>query len=132
MDTDMSIHSKNEVLTKLRRHYRQANAEYKRRLIDEAVAILGYHCKSAIRALRAASSGRRSAPQRTGRPLRFSPEALLPALRRVWLASHQPRSTWLTDRRPASASERAYAPASAAPSASFLSSECMRGTFPAV
>ena len=90
MDTDMSKLSKNEVLAKLRRHYRQANAEYKRRLIDEAVSLLGYHRKSAIRALRAVPSKSPRESKRTGRPVLFASAELLPALRRIWLAAHQP------------------------------------------
>jgi hypothetical protein len=78
------------VLAKLRRHYRRANAAYKTRLIDEAVALLGYHRKSAIRALRAKPAEPARVPRRTGRPVRFAAADLLPALRRIWLAAHQP------------------------------------------
>ncbi|HTG45078.1 MAG TPA: hypothetical protein VK633_11160 [Verrucomicrobiae bacterium] len=46
----MSRKTKKEVLEKLRRCYRKAGSEYRRKLIDQAVELMGYHRKSAIRA----------------------------------------------------------------------------------
>ena len=54
MDKNMSQSTRTEVLEKLRRRYESAGAEHKRKLLDQAVQLLGYHRKSAIRALRAA------------------------------------------------------------------------------
>ncbi len=47
----MSTQTENEVMNKLRRRYLSAGREQKRKLIDQAVALLGYHWKSAVRAL---------------------------------------------------------------------------------
>ena len=47
-----------EVLEKLPRRYKAAGAEYKRKLLEQALQLLGYHRKAAIRALgRAAVEG---------------------------------------------------------------------------
>jgi len=51
MDETMSTKTKVEVLTKLRRRYVSAGIEHKVKLIDQAVSLLGYHRKAAIRAL---------------------------------------------------------------------------------
>ena len=51
MDTTMSKGTRNEVLVKLRGRYHKAGLEHRRKLIDQAVELLGYHRKSAIRAL---------------------------------------------------------------------------------
>jgi hypothetical protein len=59
MDKDMSQSTRREVLEKLRRRYQTAGAEHKRKLIDQAVALLGYHRKSAIRALGQVANRRR-------------------------------------------------------------------------
>ena len=53
MDKTMSQPTREEVLNKLRRRYVTAGAEHKRKLLDQAQELLGYHRKSAIRALRA-------------------------------------------------------------------------------
>ena len=45
--------TKQEVLAKLRRQYFKAGIPYNSQLLDQAVALLGYHRKAAIRALRA-------------------------------------------------------------------------------
>ena len=47
----MSKLTRVEVLEKLRRRYGSAGAEHKRKLLDQAQELLGYHRKSAIRAL---------------------------------------------------------------------------------
>jgi len=78
--------TRKEVLEKLRRRYETAGAEHKRKLIDQAVQLLGYHRKSAIRALR-------QRPQPCGpvilrgRPVEFEPGQLLPWLRPIWQAT---------------------------------------------
>jgi hypothetical protein len=52
MDKTMNQSTRVEVLKKLRRRYESAGAEHKRKLLDQAQELLGYHRKAAIRALR--------------------------------------------------------------------------------
>jgi len=73
-------------LAKLRRRYETAGAEHKRKLIDQAVQMLDYHRKAAIRALR------RPALERgplilTGRPTKYEPSLLVPWLQPIWQAT---------------------------------------------
>jgi hypothetical protein len=75
-----------QVLEKLRRRYGNGGAEHKRKLIDQAVELFGYHRKAAIRALR------RRAVERgplilTGRPVQYEPSVLVPWLRPIWQAT---------------------------------------------
>jgi len=82
----MSQTTRVEVLKKLRRRYETAGLEHKRHLLDQAQELLGYHRKSALRALRAATGP--PAPWiRTGRPIRYEPSQLLPWLRPIWQAT---------------------------------------------
>src|SRR6266446_7128150 len=86
MDKDMNQTTRIEVLEKLRRRYGNAGAEHKRKLIDQAVQLLGYHRKAAIRAMR------RPAVERgplilTGRPVKYEPSQLVPWLRPIWQAT---------------------------------------------
>src|SRR2546425_10332639 len=86
MDKDMNQTTRIEVLEKLRRRYGNAGAEHKRKLIDQAVQLLGYHRKAAIRAFR------RQAVERgplilTGRPVKYEPSLLVPWLRPIWQAT---------------------------------------------
>ena len=82
----MNQTTRKQVLEKLRRRYETAGTEHKRKLIDQAVQLLGYHRKAAIRALR-----RRPQPRGpvilTGRPVQFTPGLLLPWLRPIWQAT---------------------------------------------
>jgi len=82
----MSQTTRKEVLKKLRRRYQNAGAEHKRKLLDQAQELLGYHRKSAIRAL-----GRpevEAAPRIiTGRPVSYEPGRLLPWLKPIWQAT---------------------------------------------
>jgi hypothetical protein len=82
----MSSGTRQEVLVKLRRRYQGAGAEHRRKLIDQAVELLGYHRKSAIRALSSveAESGRRT---NTGRPARYDARTLIPWLKLIWQAT---------------------------------------------
>lgn len=86
MDRNMSQTTRQEVLKKLRRRYRSAGAEHKRKLLDQAQELLGYHRKAAIRAL-----GQRPSPTGprivTGRPVTYEPGTLLPWLRPIWKAT---------------------------------------------
>jgi hypothetical protein len=51
METTMSQTTRKEILERLRRRYRTAGPKHKRKLIDRAQELLGYHRKSAIREL---------------------------------------------------------------------------------
>lgn len=86
MDKSVNATTRKEVLTKLRGRYARAGREYKRQLLDQAQAVLGYHRKAAIRALRAPAP--REGPHLiTGRPLSYEPGRLLPWLRPIWQAT---------------------------------------------
>lgn len=64
MDKTMSQPTRAEVLSKLRRRYETAGLEHKGKLLDQAQEMLGYHRKSAIRALRAPDNKRSSDSER--------------------------------------------------------------------
>ena len=82
----MSKQTREEVLQRLRRRYEHAGAEHKRKLLDQAQELLGYHRKSAIRALRAPRVVR--GPRiLTGRPVTYEPGRLLRWLRPIWAAT---------------------------------------------
>ena len=82
----MSKLTRTEVLGKLRRRYESAGGEHKRKLLNQAQELLGYHRKSAIRALRAAAVIK--APViLTGRPVKYEPELMVPWLRPIWHAT---------------------------------------------
>jgi hypothetical protein len=82
----MNQRTRVEVLTKLRRRYQNAGAEYKHKLLDQAQELLGYHRKAAIRALRTVPRVR--APRIiTGRPLFYEPGLLQTWLRPIWAAT---------------------------------------------
>jgi len=86
MDKSMNQRTRIEVLTKLRRRYRTAGREHKRKLLDQAQELLGYHRKSAIRALGAPPLER--APWIiSGRPVSYEPNVLVPWLRPIWQAT---------------------------------------------
>lgn len=86
MDKTMSQSTRIEVLEKLRRRYEHAGHEHKRKLLDQAQQLLGYHRKSAIRVLGrpAVVRGPRIV---TGRPRSYEPGLLLPWLRPIWQAT---------------------------------------------
>jgi hypothetical protein len=88
MDKNMSQPTRKQVLEKLRRRYKTAGLEHKTKLLDQAVQLLGYHRKAAIRALGQAAvrfvSGRVIL---TGRPVKYESNLLLPWLRPIWQAS---------------------------------------------
>lgn len=86
MDESMSTGTREEVLGKLRRRYRGAGLLHRRKLIDQAVELLGYHRKSAIRALSAGVPGRKEGA-RAGRPAFYDPGVLTPWLRPIWQAT---------------------------------------------
>jgi hypothetical protein len=86
MDKTMSQPTRTEVLEKLRRRYQSAGFEHKRKLLDQAQELLGYHRKSAIRALRRAEVLQRPGII-PGRPRDYEPAKLLPFLRPIWQAT---------------------------------------------
>ena len=82
----MSQTTREEVLRKLRRRYQSAGLVHKRKLLDQAQDLLGYHRKAAIRSLRAPTvePGPRIV---TGRPVTYEPRLLVPWLRPIWQAT---------------------------------------------
>jgi len=88
MDETMSTATKTEMMVKMRRRYLTAGLEHKGKLIDEAVSLLGYHRKAAIRALNGTSPTRLSIV--TGRPREYEARELLPVLRKIWRAADYP------------------------------------------
>jgi hypothetical protein len=83
MDKTMSQRTRKEVLEKLRRRYRTAGPKHKRKLLDQAQELLGYHRKSAVRALGAVAV--EPAPWiNAGRPVSYDPSILAPWLRPIW------------------------------------------------
>ena len=51
MDATMSQNTRKEVLEKMCRRYQNGGTEHRKKLIDDAVELFGYHRKSAIRRL---------------------------------------------------------------------------------
>jgi hypothetical protein len=86
MDKTMSKLTREEVLMKLRRRYETAGAEHKRKLLDQAQELLGYHRKAAIRALRQRAV-ERGPLIITGRPVKYEPSLWVPWLRPIWQAT---------------------------------------------
>jgi hypothetical protein len=86
MDKNMNRTTRMEVLEKLRRRHRTAGAEYKRKLIDQAVQLLGYHRKAAIRVLRRQAVARGPLIL-TGWPVKYEPSLLGPWLKPIWRAT---------------------------------------------
>ncbi|OQC25441.1 MAG: hypothetical protein BWX68_01516 [Verrucomicrobia bacterium ADurb.Bin063] len=87
MDQTMSQSTRRELITKLRWRYQNAGAQYKRKLLDQAQELLGYHRKAAIRALRAVPVVPRGPRIITGRPLSYEPGLLRKWLRPIWAAT---------------------------------------------
>jgi hypothetical protein len=90
MHNDMSTETKVQVLARLRRRYATAGLEHKTKLLDQAVELLGYHRKAAIRALGAPPGPPRAPALLLGRPRTYHPETLRPILKPIWFAAFQP------------------------------------------
>ncbi len=58
--------------------------------MDQAVELLGYHRKAAIRALRSSGPVLRRVPLVLGRPKAYDPERLMPVLKPIWFAAFGP------------------------------------------
>lgn len=86
----MSQQTKKEVLARLRWPYATAGPEHKTKLLDQAVQLLGYHRKAAIRGLRPQPKPPRAAALILGRPRPYHPDSLLPILKPIWFAAFQP------------------------------------------
>jgi hypothetical protein len=90
MYTDMSKETKEQLLARLRRRYATAGPIFKSKLLDQAIELLGYHRKAAIRALRA-RPGKSPGPRPVlGRPKTYQADRLLPVLKAIWFAAFQP------------------------------------------
>ena len=93
MHNEMSKETKEQVLVRLKRRYATAGLEHKTKLVDQAVELLGYHRKAAIRALRRPEA---KAPAVhpihvvLGRPRTYQPTTLLPILKPIWFTAFQP------------------------------------------
>lgn len=92
MHSDMSKETKDQLLVRLRRRYASAGASHKTKLLDQAVEVLGYHRKAAIRALRQPQAKEVSCRVNLvlGRPKTYEPASLLPILKPIWFAAFQP------------------------------------------
>ena len=86
----MSKQTKDEVLIQLRRRYVTAGIEHKSKLINQAVELLGYHRKAAIRALHRPRKAPSALGVILGRPREYDPSVLLPILKPIWFAAYQP------------------------------------------
>ena len=79
-------------MARLRRRYATAGEEHKGKLLDQAVELLGYHRKAAIRALRAQPPP--PGPARVnvvlGRPKTYEPGTPPPILKPIWFTAFQP------------------------------------------
>ena len=82
----MSQKTRKEVLAKMKQRYLRAGKGYKKKLLDQAQELFGYHRKAAIRALRAPEL-EPAAGRVTGRPVEYEPGVLLPWLRPIWEAT---------------------------------------------
>lgn len=90
MHNEMSQKTKQEVMGRLRRQYAKAGPEFKAKLIDQAILLLGYHRKAAIRALNWKAACPPSPALVLGRPREYDPGRLLPILKPIWFAALQP------------------------------------------
>jgi len=80
----LSMATRDELITALSRRYGEAGRIERGRILDEFVAVSGYHRKHAMRVLRSGSTGSRNA-RRPGR--RVYGEAVREALILLWEAS---------------------------------------------
>src|ERR1039457_686849 len=81
----MSLSAKREALARIHGRYQRAGRPHKTRILSEFCALCGYHPKSALRLLNRPL--RTTPPKRNGPKIIYEPVAVLPVLKRVWLAS---------------------------------------------
>ena len=88
----MSTKTRQEVMAKLTQKHVAAGAEYRVKLIDQAVKLTGCHRKSAIRALnkKPRPKKERAPGIKTGRPREYHSDTLLPVLKPIWFAANRP------------------------------------------
>lgn len=84
MESKISLAAKVELADKVRRRYRNATGKQKRKILDEFIAVTGYHPKSAIRILNAEPAAKQ--PQTRKRPNLYD-DAARQALIVLWEAS---------------------------------------------
>ena len=89
MDPTMSTSTKIELMNKLRLRYQNAGRKHRSKLITQAVDLMGYHRKAAIRAL-AAATPKPSILKSGGRPIEYDFSLLSPALRVIWQTADFP------------------------------------------
>ncbi len=105
-----------EYLARMRERYQGTPKAKRGALLDEVVAVTGYHRKAAVRLLNRAQPPRARGPRR-GRPVRYGP-GVVRALRTLWEAAGYPWSArlralipvwlpWLQQRQRVSAREAA-------------------------
>lgn len=90
MDANMSVQTRQEVMVKLRSRYVRAGLQHRIKLIDQAVQVMGYHRKAAIRALRPRERSRPLPARPAGRPRLYHAADLLGPLKKIWLSGQQP------------------------------------------
>jgi hypothetical protein len=89
----MSQRTRKEVLERLQKAHRRAKTKWEKTVIvDQAISLLGYHRKAAIRALGTRPPPAGPARERAGggRPRVYESTQLLPPLKEIWLAAQQP------------------------------------------
>src|ERR1035441_5362555 len=84
---NLSLSAKRAALARIHGRYQRAGRPHKPRILDEFCAPCGYHRKAALRLLNRPL--RTAPPKRSGPKIRYDPAAVLPGLKRVWLASDQ-------------------------------------------
>ncbi len=88
MGTKMTLSARAELTNAVRRRYGVATGAEKRKILDEFIAVTGYHEKSAIRALNAEPTVKRR--QTRARPSLYD-EAVRATLIVLWEACNKPR-----------------------------------------
>ena len=85
----MCTSTKIELMNKLRQRYQNAGRKHRSKLITQAVDLMGYHRKAAIRAL-AAATPKPSILKSGGRPIEYDFSLLSPTLRVIWQTADFP------------------------------------------
>jgi hypothetical protein len=91
--TRVGPQARTEYLARMRERYQGSPKAKRGALLDEVVAVTGYHRKAAVRLLNRATPARPRGPRR-GRPVRYGP-GVVRALRAIWEAAGYPWSVRL-------------------------------------